>query len=366
MDSERIYLYLLNNLPGISNKKIAEMYRASGSFSEAYRRDKKDYLELGIFSGKGRSYGYDDRLKKEGRLMAQYEELGKRGIRLCCFWDNDYPRRLRGLPDAPMLLYVRGELPREDRPSAAIIGGRRCSGYGSYAAGLFAEALSDKGVSIISGMAEGIDSAALRACLRRGHKAYAVLGSGVSYCYPAGSFDIYEAMCEGEGGVISESPPGAGPDPWRFVSRNRIIAGLCDALIVAEARKRSGTAITVEHALAYGREVYAVPHRICDALGEGSNGLIKDGAQIITEPEDLLCRFDIEEADTGARHEKSGPSLASSEKIVYSCLDFNQKHLEEVAAVAGLSIPETIRSLQGLEKKGLAASGPAAYYRKVN
>ena len=363
LERERQYLYLLNCLPQITNRKISQMYEASGSFEQAYERESSEYKALGIFRDK--TFEFEARRSEKERLLYTYEGFLDRGIRLVSFMDEDYPKRLRGLPDAPLLLYVRGSLPKEEGPMASVIGSRSPSGYGLHAAGFISGELSHRGAVIISGMALGIDSCSQRKALKEGYKSFAVLGGGVDKCYPRESRDIYELMCDGQGGVISEFPPWTEPDSWRFVSRNRIIAGLSDAVIVAEARKRSGTSITVDYALSYGREVFAVPHRLCDTFGEGCNALIRDGAHILCDMEELYAVLGLSGIKKGRKGKEKGPELASFEKIVYSWLDFNERHVEEIAELSGLTPRETELALFKLSLKGLAYAPQASYYRKA-
>ncbi len=421
LEEERKYLYLLNNLCGITNKKINRMYKLAGSFEAAYKADKAFYLERGIFK-EGKDHGFGKRGELEERLLERYEGLRDLGIRLYAIFDEDYPERLRETEDAPLLLYVKGRLPSDEEPTAAIIGGRICSGYGIHAAGHFSAELSEAGVQIVSGMAHGIDAAAHLAALKAGYSSFAVLGGGVNYCYPKENIEIYEMMSGGQGGVISEYPPSAPPEAWRFITRNRIIAGLSDVVIVAEAKVKSGTAITVDYALRFGRDVFSVPHRFDDELGEGCNKLISDGAGILIDKEDVMSvlgegkkRFYREKSirdmasdgqspaypkrrDTETSKSSSdmppkyreikatetesgkGPKplsyreqklkekisqLASSEKIVYSFLDLNEKHTEELCVLSGLSLSETLKALYSLKAKGLCSSPHASYYRKV-
>ena len=371
MNEEKRCLYLLSCLPGMTNNRLMKLYQAAGSFAEAYAMEAEELVSLGGFDSLEKSFDFDGRKEREGRLIEELAGFERKGIRLISFLDGDYPKRLEGLPDAPCLLYVKGRLPSDEIPSAAIIGGRRCSGYGVYAAEHTAGLLSAGGVQIISGMALGIDSAAQRAALAGGHDSFSVLGSGVEVCYPGASRDIYELMAGGRGGVISEFPPYTPPEAWRFVSRNRIIAGLSDAVIVCEARKKSGTAITVEYALTYGRDVFAVPHRITDELGEGCNGLIRDGANILTDMDDLFSALGSGCEMAGSKAEKIRPeqknlsNLARNEKMVYSRLDFNAKHIDEIMELADMPAGELLKALFGLETKGLARSSQGAYYRKV-
>ena len=201
--------------------------------------------------------------------------------------DSAYPAVLRQIRSAPGRLYVRGMLPDPDRPAVAIIGARRCSSYGRDMARLFAGALSAAGVQIISGMASGIDGIAQRAALETGGISFGVLGCGTDLCYPAGNRDLYEALLE-KGGLLSEYPAGTPPVSGHFPARNRIISALSDAVLVIEAKERSGTLITVDFALEQGRDVYALPGRLTDGWSEGCNRLIRQGAGIALTPDDIL------------------------------------------------------------------------------
>lgn len=201
--------------------------------------------------------------------------------------DSDYPAVLREIRRPPARLYLRGKLPEPDRPAVAIIGARRCSSYGRDMARLFAGALSAAGVQIISGMAAGIDGIAQRAALETGGVSFGVLGCGTDLCYPAGNRDLYEALLE-KGGLLSEYPAGTPPVSGHFPARNRIISALSDAVLVIEAKERSGTLITVDFALEQGRDVYALPGRLTDGWSAGCNRLIRQGAGIALTPDDIL------------------------------------------------------------------------------
>lgn len=202
--------------------------------------------------------------------------------------DRQYPQRLRVLPGSPGRLYVKGELPPEDRPAVAVVGARICSEYGRSQAFEFARILAEHGVAVISGLARGIDAAAHRGALAGGGRTYAVLGSGVDNCYPKMNFPLYCEILESGGGILSEFPPLSRPEAWHFPVRNRIISGLADAVLVIEARKRSGSLITADCALEQGRTVFALPGRVGDALSEGCNYLIYQGAVPAYSPEAVL------------------------------------------------------------------------------
>lgn len=201
--------------------------------------------------------------------------------------DREYPERLREIPRPPKELYVLGELPDERRPTVAVIGARDCSEYGRHVASVLGAALGRSGVQVVSGMARGIDGIGQKAALDAGGKAYAVLGSGVDVCYPAQNRPLYDKLRTG-GGILSEYPPGTPPLPGYFPARNRIVSGLADAVVVVEAREKSGTLITVDMALEQGREVYVVPGRVTDPLSKGCNRLMKLGAGILLNTEELV------------------------------------------------------------------------------
>lgn len=211
---------------------------------------------------------------------------GEAGIRMVERGERDYPARLLEIPDPPERLYVLGRLPEEKVPSVAIIGARECSEYGSYVAARLGECMGRNGIQVISGMARGIDGIGQTAALDAGGSSFAVLGSGVDVCYPARNRRLYERLRE-RGGVLSEYPPGTPALSRNFPPRNRIVSGLADAVVVVEAREKSGTLITVDMALEQGKEVYAVPGRVTDALSSGCNRLVKLGAAMLLDPEEL-------------------------------------------------------------------------------
>ena len=218
------------------------------------------------------------------------EELAQAGISFVSALEEGFPDKLREIPDPPFGIYYKGKMPGEKEPAAAIIGARLASGYGREQARRFGRQIGACGIAVISGMARGIDGIAQKAALDAGGKSYAVLGCGVDICYPEENRELYERLQQ-QGGVLSEYPPGMQPIAKLFPPRNRIISGLSDLVLVIEARKRSGTLITVDMALEQGREVYALPGRVSDALSDGCNRLIRQGAGPATCPQDILEFF---------------------------------------------------------------------------
>ena len=281
-------------------------------------------------------------------------------IRILELRDKEYPRHLREIPGPPKQLYVLGKLPEEQIPTVAVIGARDCSEYGRYVASGLGAALARQGIQVVSGMARGIDGISQEAALDAGGSSFAVLGSGVDVCYPAANRRLYEKL-KLTGGILSEYPPGTPPASWNFPPRNRIVSGLSDAVVVVEAREKSGTLITVDMALEQGREVYVVPGRVTDPLSGGCNRLIKLGAGILLKTEDFIeelrevcakkgVRGGSEGADAGEAPGAEGLTEAQRALLadrpellaVYGALDFAPGSVEQIRE----KLPEEYQEVQ--------------------
>lgn len=293
----------------------------------------------------------------------------------------EYPERLRNIPDPPKLLYVIGSLPEDDRPSCAIVGARMCDHYGSTIARQYGRILASHGIRIISGMAIGIDSTAQAGALEGKGRTYAVLGCGVDICYPPGSRALYESVAA-SGGIISELPPGTPPKRWNFPLRNRIISGLADLVLVVEAKSKSGSLITADYALEQGRTVYAVPGRVGDALSDGCNNLIAQGAGIASSPEILLSEFDRmhetlsfasgENRLLRARRQKErrvleNSTLPAEAKNIYRILSWSESmDISKMIEQSGLPVSSVNASLMRLILAGyVVEESPGRYLKEL-
>jgi DNA processing protein len=230
------------------------------------------------------------------------------GIRRIRRRDAGYPALLAAIHDPPPSLYLSGagDTSILDGPAVAIVGARACSGYGRSVARSLGRELAAAGLVVVSGMARGIDGEAHRGALDAAGRTLAVLGCGIDRIYPAAHGELARRICE-LGLLVSEYEPGVEPAPWRFPARNRIIAGLCRATVVVEARERSGALITADFALEEGREVLAVPGEITSALSAGTNALLRLGATPVTSAGDVLEALGIE-APTSAAPVPHGPT----------------------------------------------------------
>ena len=317
----------------------------------------------------------------------ELESFTKAGIGFVTVDEKEYPGRLRDIPDAPPFLFFKGELPGDNKPAVAMVGSRKCSIYGREMCLKFSESLAAAGIDIISGMAAGVDGFAHRGAIKAGGKTYAVLGCGVDVCYPAMNRDIFDTLSgkqdrirtdktesDGEnvksyGGIISEYYPGDKALPYNFPQRNRIISGLCDILLVVEAGKKSGTFITVDHALEQGREIFAIPGRIGDTVSDGCNSLIKNGAMMATEPDDIIeeLKNHYEMLLTVEKKKKKTvkEKLLGEEKEVYDRLEPVPIGINEISGLTGVGFDRLSMILISLELKGLIKEVGKNLYIKI-
>ncbi len=282
-EREKMYACWLCNFPGIRNAQMHRLSELCGGPEGIYHAGREQWAQVLTLKQVESLADYTEKWPPEAR----YREMREEGIELVTFADMDYPERLRNIPDAPFALFVRGHLPKDEPPAIAVIGARECSEYGRFVARELGMALARQGVVVVSGMAKGIDGISQEAALEAGGVSVAVLGSGVDVCYPAQNRNLYSRLLQ-RGAVLSAYPVGTPARPQNFPPRNRIVSGLADAVVVVEARARSGTLITVDMALEQGREVYVVPGRVTDRLSDGCNRLIRQGAGVCLSPESFF------------------------------------------------------------------------------
>lgn len=343
-EREGVYACWLCNFPDINNKQLHRLSDLCGGSEAAYLADKKKWGEVLSAKQVESLARHTARWKPE----AEYRKMKDQGIEIVTIGDERYPERLRRIPDAPYGLFVRGKIPQADAPAVAVIGARECSEYGRYVAGVLGEALGRRGVAVISGMARGIDGISQEAALEAGGYSAGVLGSGVDVCYPAQNRAIYEKLIKA-GTLLSAYPLGTPARPQNFPPRNRIVSGLADAVVVVEARAKSGTLITVDMALEQGREVYIVPGRVTDRLSDGCNRLVKQGAGIVLSPESFLEEiWQLWETGKKAAGAGSGGKAGCKEANAFLERPDTAGLPEELARVAGVldfdaRSPEEIR-----------------------
>ncbi len=265
-----------------------------------------------------------------------------------------YPPLLGELHDPPAALHVRGDAELLQEPAVAIVGARSCSPYGAQVARDLARELAAAGVVVVSGLARGIDGEAHRGTLDAGGRTVAVLGCGIDRDYPRSHSELARRIRE-RGAVVSEYPPGIEPAPWRFPARNRIIAGLCAATVVVEARERSGALITADFALELGRDVFAVPGEITSALSAGTNDLLRQGAAPLLAARDVLEALGLE---PGARQP---PPLSPAASQVLRLLADGARDADDLSRSSGRTTAEVAALLVELELAGVASEADGLY-----
>ncbi|SFP58774.1 DNA processing protein [Butyrivibrio proteoclasticus] len=364
--TENRYAHFLYNIPGLGNRGIYSILESNVSCEDIFKMDEKS---LGILIKEKTSKVKIAKEVIERRKFWNFEEeekkLKDKGIRFISVFSDEFPEKLKNIPDPPFGIYVKGNLPNSELPSVAIVGARMCSDYGRFMSREFGKGLALAGVQVISGMARGVDGISQKAAIEAGGSSFGILGCGVDICYPAENRDVYSSISV-SGGLISEYHPGTEPKPNLFPMRNRIISALADIVLVVEARQKSGTQITVDQALEQGKEVLAVPGRVTDRLSDGCNFLISQGAGVALSVEDVLDRlwsggvpgkYD-DKAKTKANSNDCVEMLEKTQNNTEECFDLEEPGSidDEIVGVVDI-IPVSASSImERLYEKGITTS----------
>ena len=351
MNQERDTVIWLNSL-GIYSDVIDKLKSYLGDITEIHELDQSDFEGLGVLSSGAlaKIMRYDFR----SSIDAYLEKLNTLGIDAITIYDKEYPQELLEIPDKPVVLYIKGKLIPSDHISMGIVGSRKATNYGKWAAERFARELANMGVTIVSGMATGIDSIAHRTALENGGRTIGILGNGLDNVYPKSNFGLYKEAVN-NGALISEFPPGTQPYNFHFPMRNRIISGLSLGIIVVEAQQRSGSLITAHHALAQGKDVFALPGNINSIYSHGTNMLIRDGAKPLLDMDDILeevreLKLIKKSNDVNRLNEVD---LSDTERRVLEFLQEGPLHSDILVLKSGMDIQTVISTLTILELKGI-------------
>lgn len=342
----REYWYWLCTVPGTGSATINRLLERFGDVETLFHTNEK-HLEEKLFPSNSARRNFLESRNPVTTARA-FEELEKRNIHFIHIEDSCFPEKLKHIYDCPKGLFFTGVLPETNKPSLAVVGARNCTSYGSETAKYFSRTLSNAGVQIISGLARGIDRYAHMGALEGNEKTYGILGCGANICYPPENIDLYMEIKD-QGGIITEYNLNVHPAAAHFPMRNRIISGLSDGVLVIEAKSRSGSLITAELGLEQGKDIFALPGRRTDTFSEGCNNLIKAGAVMVTEPEDILDFYNI----PGKESINSEIMLDKYENLVYASLCLDPKNVEKLSDETGLDTVTLIRKLVSLELQGL-------------
>ncbi len=304
---------------------------------------------------------------KEESLTKELALIKKHELNILTIEDENYPENLKQIPGAPIVLYVKGELAKEDRLSIAIVGSRRASFYGLSLAGKFAGDLAEYGITIVSGMARGIDTYAHRGALKKNSRTIAVMGSGFNQVYPYENKALAEEIA-GNGAVISEFSMDTMPLRQNFPRRNRIISGLSLGVLVIEAARNSGALITADFALEQGRDVFALPGKIDSPNSLGTNGLIKQGAKLVSSVEDIIEEFNpyLLKTFSAPKDEERDAHIEGEEAQLYDLISEQPVYLDEIIEKANLEFPTLSKMLLKLEMRNLIRQLPGKQFVRRN
>lgn len=362
-------LLALNAIDGLGPVRLKSLLEFFGSAQAIFNAPTKDIMATGIVPQNVASaivsFKRDEFLKKE------LDHIKERGVQIVSIFDTAYPKNLKDIYDAPVILYIKGTLSKDNDLAVAMVGSRQASLYGITVAEKFSMRLSELGITVVSGMARGIDSAAHRGVLKARGKTIAVLGNGLSVVYPPENKKLFDDISK-EGCILSEFPMGTPPAVFNFPRRNRIISGLSLGVVVVEASRKSGALITSRFALEQGREVFAVPGSIDSPQSQGVHELIKQGAKLIGRVEDILEELALPmqiSLKSNENHLKEHTfvknriaHLTEDEKNVYEGINREASHIDEILSKVQIPQPKAIEILLKLELKDLVRQMPGKYF----
>jgi DNA processing protein len=364
MTDDLFYWLALNFVPGVGSvfiKRLLDRFETPEAIFQAPMKELMEVEGLGMkAAGEIKKGPHEQSVKKELAL------LEKSGARVITLKDPVYPSRLRDIYDPPCLLYLKGELKEGDELAVSIVGSRKTTPYGRWVTEKISQDLVRHGVTIVSGMARGVDSVAHMGALSGGGRTIAVLGCGVDVVYPPENRNLFPRIVE-QGAVLSEFPMGSPPEGSHFPKRNRIISGLSIGVVVIQASSDSGSLITANYALEQGRDVFAIPGNVGAEGSRGTNRLIKDGAKLVESSEDIL-----EEILPQWKREKEGeeevkprgPELTEEEKALYGMLSENPVHIDAMIRESGFDPGKVSSLLLTMELKGLIAQWPGKCFSR--
>ena len=348
--SDNLYLHALNLMPQFGPAKLMKVAKYFESFADAFTAGSSNLLAAGLESELAQKF-----IEHRSTVNLELEEqkLAEHGIKILSFWDKAYPKLLKEIPKAPPILYFRGEMTEPEELCLAVVGTRNISSYGRTILPGLVEPIIDVGITVVSGLAFGVDGLAQELAVKRGRRTIAVLGGGLddASLYPKHHQLLAQQILDNGGALVSEYPIGTPNFKQNFVARNRIISGLSVATLVIECDLKSGTLITAKHALDQNRSLYAVPGAIYSQQSQGPNNLIKMGAKPLTSAADVLEDLNLKSlSQQKSVQQNFGDS--KEESAVLKLLGFEPVIINELIKQSGLEAGAVTSALTFLEMKG--------------
>ena len=359
---EAVYLLSLSNKKGVGDVTLRKLIDSFGSAKNVFDTGIEDLVGSGIVnqetahSIKG--------FTKWDICLNEYKKVKNSRYSYLTYRDHNYPTNLKNIYNIPLLMQYVGNIQENDCNAVAVVGSRNCDEYGRYVTESIVRQLSERGITIVSGMARGIDTIAHKAALKYGGRTIAVIGSGLDVCYPTENRDLFEEICR-NGYVLSEYALGTKPESGNFPRRNRIISGLSLGVVVIQAGIKSGALITAGYALEQNREVFAVPSNINNKRSSGCNHLIKNGAKLVDNVEDII--FEIKpfqglEIKQTKKRLLFTENMSEKEKIIAASLGDKRLHMDELLIASRLPSSEIFPVLLDMEMRGIVKVLPGNYY----
>jgi len=344
-------------ISGIGRVRLTQLENYFGSLENAWRATTTELKQAGLDSGSIRAV---TTWQPKISLEAEMEKLDRYGVKVFTWHDEDYPSRLKEIYDYPPLLYVRGSLLPEDEWCLAVVGTRRATVYGRQVTEEIVADLARSKITIVSGLAKGIDSVAHHSALEAGGRSIAVFACGLDIVYPSENANLARSIIQ-QGAIISEYPLGTRPKADNFPRRNRIMSGLSLGVLVVEAGETSGALITAHLALEQNREVFAIPGSVLSPASRGTNHLIQEGAKLIRDYTDILEELNLTAVVRQIEMKEVIPA-SDTESLLLKQLGAEPTHIDEVCRSSGLPIPTVSSTLAMMELKGLVKQVGAMNY----
>ena len=358
--------------PGLACRLSARLLRKFGSPDRIFHASLTELESCSLPALVAQSIVNKDAFKRAEKELAAIRNIA--GCRLINWTEPEYPQTLLQIYDPPVLFYLRGDPQILNLPCLSIVGTRRPTLYGSQMAERLGRDLAARGLAILSGLARGIDAIGHQGALAANGRAIGVLGTGIDICYPKENRKLYEKVLE-RGAILSEFPLGTHPAPENFPIRNRIVAGMPLGVVVIEGAEFSGSLITARLAMEFGREVFGVPGNVTQPVSFAPNLLIKQGAKLVVNAEDVIEELStpvraallrVERPEAEQRNLLAAAALGASEKKLYELLNVEEtRHIDELVENSGLNSSEVLATLFDLEMKGVVRQLPGKQFSKV-
>ncbi len=357
-------LLTLSSIPGVGSTRLKALMEKFHTPAEVFRASYRDLLSV---PGIDRKTAHNIKsTRDEGFARTQLSRMNRCGGGIITYWDDEYPPLLKNIPDPPAFFFIKGALTVEDSEPLAVVGTRRPSNYGKLVAEKLCTALAGRGITVVSGLARGIDTQAHRAVVEAGGRTIAILGSSIDIIYPFENSSLAERITK-NGALISEYPMGTEPEAPYFPRRNRLIAGMSLGTLVVEAEEKSGALITAHMALEQNREVFAIPGNIISRKSYGTNSLIQEGAKLVLSENDIIDELRPHLTLLKKEALQRGPAASYSdlERKLLDALSYDPAHIDSIASSLSLPTSKVLTVLLSLELKNVVRQGVGKMFYKV-